>query len=172
MITSKYVACICEGAAERSIMKLLLDNDKLIFSYDNLLDGDVLRCRSAKDFQEQYLKKGFTEKISVYRILDSRREKFKLSKAYESKVDVINVITAPEIEMLIIFSERKYDEYKKSGKKPSEYCKSDLKYKNVKSTEFVNNYFANIDTLVEAINTYKRISKIQNNEYTISDLLR
>jgi len=45
------------------------------------------------------------DKISVIRILDSRRENFKLSKAYEHKVDVINVITAPEIEMLIIFNE-------------------------------------------------------------------
>ena len=52
--------------------------------------------------EEKYLRKGFLEKISVIRILDSRRENFKLSKAYEQKVDVINVITAPEIEMLII----------------------------------------------------------------------
>ena len=69
--------------------------------------------------ETRYLRKGFREMISVVRILDSRRENFKLSKAYESKVDVINVITAPEIEMLIIFNENKYSEFKKSGKKPS-----------------------------------------------------
>ncbi len=55
-------------------------------------------------------------KISVIRILDSRRENFKLSKAYANKVDVINVITAPEIEMLIIFNEDKYKEIKQSGR--------------------------------------------------------
>lgn len=42
-------------------------------------------------------------------------------------MDVINVITAPEIEMLIIFNEDKYKEFKKSGKKPSDFCKEDLK---------------------------------------------
>lgn len=51
------------------------------------------------------MRKGFDDQISVIRILDSRREDFRLSKAYEYKVDVINVITAPEIEMLIIHSE-------------------------------------------------------------------
>lgn len=27
----KYIACICEGGAERAILDLLLDNQKLIF---------------------------------------------------------------------------------------------------------------------------------------------
>lgn len=44
------------------------------------------------------MRKEFEGKITVYRILDSRREKFNLSKAYEDKVDVKNVITAPEID--------------------------------------------------------------------------
>ena len=62
------------------------------------------------------MRKGFAEKISVIRILDSRREKFKIGKAYEHKIDVINVITAPEIEMLIIFAENQYKEFKNQGK--------------------------------------------------------
>lgn len=37
------------------------------------------------------------------------------------KACVINVITAPEIEMLIIFNEDRYKEFKKSGKKPSSF---------------------------------------------------
>ena len=41
-----------------------------------------------KKFEERYLRKGFDEKITVLRILDSRREKFKLSKAYAPKIDV------------------------------------------------------------------------------------
>lgn len=83
-----------------------------------MLEEEVIRCRDGKRFEEKYLRKGFPDKISVIRILDSRRENFKLSKAYEHKVDVINVITAPEVEMLIIFNENKYKEFKKSGKNP------------------------------------------------------
>ena len=85
----------------------------------------MLRCRSASAFESRYLRKGFSGKITVYRILDSRREKFRLGKAYEHKVDVINVVTAPEIEMLIILNENRYDDFKKSGMKPSEYCMTD-----------------------------------------------
>lgn len=104
-------------------------------------------------------------------VLDSRRENFKLSKAYRLKVDVINIITAPEIEMLVILNENKYKEYKKSGLKPNEFCKSALKMHRVKSPEFVKQYFSDKDSLVEAIRKYASVSKIRRGEYTLLDLL-
>lgn len=171
MNLAKYVACICEGSAERAIIKLLLDENRLIFTWDDLLEGEILRCRNAKKFEEQHLRKGFTDKITVLRILDSRRENFKLSKAYVSKIDVVNVITAPEIEMLVIFAEGQYDEYKKSKKKPSTFCKEDLKISEVKSAQFVESYFANIEVLIYAIREYRRVSNIQRGEYALADLL-
>ena len=64
----------------------------------------MIRCRDGQTFESRYLRKGFNDKVSVIRILDSRRENFRLGKAYQGKVDVINVITAPEIEMLIILN--------------------------------------------------------------------
>lgn len=112
MELARYKACICEGAAENAIMDILLDHNLLIFSREEMIEEEIIRCREGKKFEEKYLRKGFLDKISVIRILDSRRENFKLSKAYASKVDVINVITAPEIEMLIIFNEDKYKEFK------------------------------------------------------------
>lgn len=167
-----YKACICEGSAERAIMDILLDNDLLIFHREEMLEEEVIRCRDGKRFEERYLRKGFKDKISVIRILDSRRENFKLSKAYEHKVDVINVVTAPEIEMLIIFNEDKYREYKKSRKKPSDFCKKHLKMSNVKSYGFVKDYFKDPVVLVAAIKKYHEISKIQKGEYTLLDLLK
>ena len=151
MKLAKYKACICEGSAENAIMDILLDNKLLIFSREEMLEEEIIRCRDAKKFEEKYLRKGFENKISVIRILDSRKENFKLSKAYEHKVDVINVITAPEIEMLIIFNENKYKELKKSRKKPSNFCKEELKMTNVKNYSFVKDYFSNSDLLVKAI---------------------
>ena len=38
MELSKYIACLCEGAAEQTIMELLLDAGRLQFTYDNLLE--------------------------------------------------------------------------------------------------------------------------------------
>ena len=171
MELSRYIACICEGTAEQVIIEKLLDADKLIFSRSQLLEEKIIRCRSSKSFEERYFRKGFAEKITVLWILDSRKERFKLSKAYEHKVNVINIITAPEVEMLVIFNEKKYKDFKKSRKKPSEFCKEDLHYPNVKSTAFVQDYFDDVDTLVRSITNYRRLSNIPNGEYSLLDLL-
>ena len=128
-----------------------------------MLEEEVIRCREGKKFEEKYLRKGFKSKISIIRILDSRRENFRLSKAYEHKV---------EIEMLIIFTEDKYKEFKKSGKKPSDFCKENLKMSNVKTYDYVKDYFADSTVLVAAIKKYHEISKIQKGEYTLLDLLK
>ena len=92
MELAKYKACICEGSAEAAIIDILLDNNLLIFERDEMLEEQVIRCREGKRFEERYLRKGFNGKISVIRILDSRRENFKLSRAYQDKVDVINTV--------------------------------------------------------------------------------
>ena len=43
-----------------------------------MIEEEIIRCREGKKFEEKYLRKGFMNKISVIRILDSRRENFKL----------------------------------------------------------------------------------------------
>ena len=172
MELAKYKACICEGAAENAIMDILLDEDLLVFSREEMLEESVIRCRDGKKFEQKYLRKGFAEKISVIRILDSRRENFKISKAYQHKVEIVNVITAPEIEMLIICNEGKYLDFeKRKNMSPSEYCKSILKMKNVKSVSFVKEYFSDISVLEKSLYEYKRISKVRKDEKTIYDLL-
>lgn len=164
------VACICEGASEQAIMELLLENNILVF--DEILDDKIIRTRSAKNFENEYLRKGFKQKITILRILDSRNENFKLSKLYEKKVSVINVITAPEIEMLIIHAENKYEEYKKTKIKPSDYCKINLRISNVKSYEFIREYFSDIQVLIGAIQKYKKRASIPKGEYSLYDLLK
>ena len=172
MQLAKYKACICEGSAEAAIIDILVDNHLLIFTREEMLDECVIRCRSAKRFEERYLRKGFSDQISVIRILDSRREDFRLSKAYEHKIDVINVITAPEIEMLIIHSEGAYERFKRSGKKPSDFCKIDLHMHDVKTYDFVKDYFGNPQVLLDAIMEYRRTANIPKGEYSLSDLLK
>jgi len=172
MELSAYIACICEGSAETAIIDLLLEHDLLVFIREQLIEEKVIRCRNGKQFEERYLRKGFNHKVSVIRILDSRHENFKLSKAYISKVNVINVVTAPEIEMLIIFNEGKYDAYKKSKMKPSDFCKERLGMTDVKSYKFVKAYFSDINVLLTAIKKYHEKSKIRKGEYTLLDLLR
>ncbi len=68
MILRGYIACICEGNAEQAIMDLLLENEKLIFQAKDLLDGKIIRCRDAKTFEQRYLRKGFSDTITILRI--------------------------------------------------------------------------------------------------------
>lgn len=170
------VACICEGGAERTIVEILLDSKLLCFSYENLLDGEILgkRDRSAKNFEKNHLRKGFDEKVTVVRILDSFNEKFELSKLYKDKIKVVNVITAPEIEMLVIINENKYEEYQKvkSTMKPSEFCKDALNISNVKSPQFIKEYFSDADVLVNILKKYKSKRSMRPREQCLADLLK
>ena len=81
MELANYKACICEGSAENAIMDILLDYNLLIFNREEMIEEEVIRCRESKKFEEKYLRKGFNDKISVIRILDSRGENLKLRKA-------------------------------------------------------------------------------------------
>lgn len=170
---SNPIACICEGGAETAIMDILLDNDLLIFKREQLLEESVLPRTSVKEFERRYLRMAFDQKIIIFRVIDSRGEEFNLSKAYRCQVEIINVITAPEIEMLIIASQKKYDEYKRSGvKKPSDYCKNVLGIKNVKSPKYIKEYFSDPDYLIDSIKEYNRVHKQKNNEASLYDLLK
>ncbi len=167
------IACMCEGGAETAIMDILLDNDLLIFNREQLIGEEVIPRMPGKVFQNQYLRMEYDQKITILRVIDSRNENFKLSTAYQCQVDVIDVITAPEIEMLIIVSMGKYKDYCKSGiKKPSEYCIRELKIKNVKDQDFVSNYFADPYFLVQSIKDYNRVHKQKPGEASLYDLLK
>ena len=80
MELANYKACICEGSAENAIIDILLDYDLMIFKREEMIEEEVLRCREGKKFEQKYLRKGFKDKISVIRILDSRHENFKLRR--------------------------------------------------------------------------------------------
>ena len=171
--STNLIACICEGGAETEIMNILLDNNLLIFEREQLLEERLLPRTSVKEFEKRYLRLAYDQRILVLRVIDSRGEEFNLSKAYRCQVDLVNVITAPEIEMLIIASQKKYDEFCRSGiKKPSEYCKSELKLKSVKSPVFIRDYFSDPNFLISSIKEYHRVHKQKNGEASLFDLLK
>lgn len=171
---SPIVACICEGGAETASIDILVDNDLLVFTRDQMLEEEVIRCRKAKEFEQRYLRKGFESKITVLRVLDSHSEAFRLSAAYEHKVDVIKVVTSPEIEMLLILAEGKYNDYikKSSSMSPSVFCKQELKMKGIKSQQYVRNYFSDIDLLIRTLQEYKRVRSLKRGEVYLADLLK
>ena len=163
--SNSIVACIVEGKAETAVIELLLKNDLLLFKEDNLLSGELIKERKAEKFAEKYLGKRFDSKVIVLRILDSRSENFNLKKIYQSKCIVYNVITAPEIEILIIINEHQYERFKKTkNMKASSFCSQVLNIGYKKTKEYWESYFSDINDLVAAIKEYDRLSKKSNSK--------
>ena len=178
---TNYSAIICEGAAEQAIIEILLENNCIIIDNDEyLINEGPIRERSAKSFCDNFMGKNYGSKIDLYRIIDSRNEDFNFGtaryrKIFENKINVINVITPPEIELLIIVSLDSYEKFDRSSySKPSDYCKQELKLKQVKSYDYVKNYFSDVDRLLYAIKEVHRIKKssIPNDSRTLYDLLK
>ena len=48
-----YVACICEGSAEKAIINLLLEEDRLIFDKQQMIERKILPCRDGKSFEKR-----------------------------------------------------------------------------------------------------------------------
>lgn len=175
-LRDSYIICICEGAAEEAVIDLMLDANRLIFHREQLIDGGVTRKRKACDIETEYLHRDYEKPVNIIRVLDSRKESFKLGKIYADRYRIYNVYTRPEIEMLLIISEKHYDNYtQKIGKekgKPSEYCKSILfPCDAVKSKKFWLDYFREPERLIGAIRRYHQLHG-RAKEMNLSHLLR
>lgn len=180
-MVKNYSAIICEGSAEQAIIEILLENNCIIVEKDEyLINNGPIRIRSAKNFCDTYLGKSFGSKIDLYRIIDSKNERFnfgsaKYKKIFEEKLNVVNIITPPEIELLIIVSKDMYRDFERSQfSKPSDYCKQKLKYRDVKTYEFVKNHFSELNILLEAIKEVHRIkhSAIPSGFNTLYNILK
>ena len=170
------IICICEGTAEEDVINWFLDEDMLLFSRDDLIGktrGKVTRTRKAKRIESEILSYDFDKEVVIFRIVDSKNEKFKLGNLYKERHDVINYITNPEIEVLMITKCGDLDKYTKkfSHQKPSEYAKAYYKVKNIKSQGTFCDFFeGDINLLNEALKEHK--SKKGKGHLTIYDLLK
>ena len=53
MKLAPYIACICEGSAETAIIDVLVDNNLLIFTREDMLEENVIRCRSGPPYESR-----------------------------------------------------------------------------------------------------------------------
>lgn len=174
----RYLAVICEGNAEINYLNILLADDKLIFSKEELL-GEKLLPRNVKKFVENYLHMQY-EKPLILLLVQDNNDTFKIPKPYDEKIkDVFKVITTPEIEMVMIHHFGYYDEFNKvkSGrnkKKPCEFLAEKFKVKTskIKSKGFINKTFTPA-SLAAAIQLYTEKSPKRNKEaFELIDLLK
>lgn len=166
------VLCSCEGTAEQETIEWLLDEDKLIFSRDQMIEKKCIKTRSAKNIERKYLSLDYDKEVVILRILDSKKDTFKLSKLFVDRFEMINCRTNPEIEILMIVHKGDYAKYrnKHSRTKPSDYAKKEYSIKNIKSSGTFKKFFSTIENLIDSIKEHK--SKNGGNHLTIFDLLK
>ncbi|RYC98034.1 hypothetical protein [Facklamia hominis] len=172
---SDYVAVICEGLSEKVIISILLEENLLKFTSDQLLNNElILNVRNAKNLQNNYLNFSFDHPVHVFSIHDSKTDLWlnNLKPVYRDKlVQAYHCVTAPEIEMLMIHALDKYDAYSKSTfKKPSLYIKQLLREKP-KTKKFIRDFYSKY-SLEEAIRLYHSKSQPSPKYLTLQDLLK
>lgn len=168
-----YVICICEGTAEQDIIEWLLDEDKLLFKRTDLIGKKTERSRTSRIIESLYLNLDYDKPVYIIRIIDSKKEKFELSKLYKDRFKIYNIITNPEIEMLMIIQNGDYLQYtnKHSDKKPSEYACVEYKIKKIKQRGTMKIFFNDkVDELIACIMQHKSCKG--KGHLTIADLLK
>ena len=160
---------VCEGTAEQVIVDKLLKSDVLVFPAEDVLD--ITRTRKAADIEDGFLSYDYDWPVCIVRVLDSRKEGFRLGKLFSARFPVANVVTHPEVEILAIIREGEWGRWQRSGKRPSDYCKQDLKMRGIKAMTFLERYW-DVESITRAAIEYRRVSDIPRHEICLADLIR
>ena len=159
----------CEGTAEEVIVRKLLEADALVFPRGNLVE--VTRKRKSREIQEEFLNYDYGWPVCILRVLDSRGERFSLGTLYAGRFPVRSFFTHPEIEILVIIKEGQWKVWKKGQKRPSQYCRENLRMDKVKQRDFLEGYWDAV-SIAAAAREYRRLSHIGKDEYCLADLIR
>ena len=171
------VAVISEGSAEKCIMELLLSQGLLKFSSRQLLDDKVLDNRYFRDherFELDYLGMNYQPAHLILIIIQDRKIDYRITRAFAAKIHAkLIVVTAPEIEMLMIHASGLYNKYKNKKDKPSHFLSQNMKIstKEIKSKKYVEKFFQDHD-LIQAILDHRSKCKREEKYHFLADLLR
>lgn len=119
MNSIKYLL-LYEGSAEKAICDILINNNLLHFNKDQMLYNTGIKGLDYKSIKYKLnfsMRKDGIEKIRVYRIKDKKDCCFKIDPVHKDLLcGPKDVITKPEIEILYILSENRYDDFCKTRK--------------------------------------------------------
>ena len=174
------ILIMCEGPNELKIINLLLDNDKLRFTRDDLLDMRPFHARQLLSPQLKPALDAYHGELAIYRVGDTLTDSLKIPKDWSSViVEQRKICTKPELEMLLIIATQQVAEYSKTKSKirPKTFCKQHVEYNHHRydnTTVYYDIFFGTrIDLLVDAIIEYRRThGSHKSDEGYLFDLLR
>ena len=177
----KYLI-MCEGSNELAVINVLLDNNCLKFTRDDLLNLTPFHARqiASSGAVKTALNIYPGNDVKILRIGDKQSDRLRIPKEYENQiVQVEKYCTKPELEVLLIIAEGIYSEYnkEKSAISPKEFAKQNIVFNHKRydnSTVFYREYFGkDVSVLVNALNEYKRIHRShKRDELYLADLLK
>lgn len=175
------IACFYEGSTEKAILDLLIDDNRLIFSREDLVDESFLPLQDLKKgkihvFSERVLSQVDEQDKMDILIVQDRVIVPDFSSLYREKVgEIIILQTKPEIEMLLIHHHGLYHEFQKakSTQNPKHFLAQRLKLKEKQLTsykEIQKRYTA--EMFERAIREHARVSNTDRGARQLAEILR
>ena len=175
----KYLI-MCEGPNEKKIIDMLLEHQKLTVCEDDLVGRVTYHARQiGKSPMVMGQLRIYGGDVEVWRIGDRQTDKLIIPAEFKNQIKkVTKFCTLPELEILLILSEKKFKEYEKgkSQKHPKDFAKENICYNRRKykgDTKFYEEYYGNdIPKLIKAIQEYKQRNHAhRNDEHYLIELL-
>ncbi|MBE5941781.1 MAG: GNAT family acetyltransferase [Lachnospiraceae bacterium] len=159
----KYLI-MCEGPNEKKIIELLLEHDKMIINLDDLVGRQVFHARQIKTSPVVKTQmKIYGGEIEIWRVGDKQSDKLLIPNEFKTQIKCIKkYCTLPELEILLILSEKMHKEYEKTKSKvhPKQFAKENIVFNKKKykgETKFYEEYYGeDIQKLVDVIREYKQ----------------
>lgn len=173
---------MCEGSNELTLVNILLENNALIFTEDDLLGLSAYHARQITTNAQVRLALNmyFGNDVHIMRIGDKQTDRLIIPPDFRKKISAVEkYCTLPELEILLIISEGLVKEYEKvkSKIKPKEFAKCHIRCGKIRydnSSQFYKDYFGgNCNKLINTIREYKRIRGFhKKDELYLADILR
>lgn len=193
-LPKEYNGIMVEGASEKAIMDLLINNNKLIFPFRSIIqssDGTTVQdYLNELDYANNFLSHGFNKPVNIHVVLDSTNRKFKKLESNRLISTVRYYITREEIEAIHLYKHTEWLEgymtfknnksNRKGGSKqikPSTFFKQELGIKNIKTYDYIYKLWEDdIDGLIKAIDNVKtdmaKRQKLKSGQNYLADIIK
>ena len=173
------ILLMCEGTNEETLISALLDANAFKFTKDDLIGLKPYAVRDLNYIKSEL--KLYGKPVKIYRIGDTQTDKLSIPKELNgivNKKDIYKYCTKPELEILLIINEGLLKDYEKvkSIESPKTFAKKNIKFNGKKydqSSDFLPNYYSDINKLIKNLKDYKKYKKKHNkDELYLADLLK
>ncbi|MDF7664663.1 hypothetical protein [Bifidobacterium sp. ESL0745] len=196
IIGNGLVLFSCEGVAEGVIVTKLIEHDLTFLDRAQIVQDDsadedetdvhwFTNERHERRIEDAFLNEDYGNDVFVLSVKDQQKHGLKFRETYTTRlhpVHAINIITHPEIEMLVLYREGQDQQFRKwyernkrslgKNAKPSKFCTTELRMADVKEYSFLKPYWDDETELVGALNAYRQHTVNEPGDFMLADLLK